>query len=327
MRRLAALSLEMLRYRVAVMLWMFMLLGAAYHGITRLPPVDLLALSIALAASYVAATTVNDIADAEIDKVNHPRGRGRPLVAGTATPRDLWVLNAVAAAVALGAGAVVGPRGLLVVAVSLVIGYVYSLEPFLLSYRPYTATPVLAVAYVLAPYAHGLALADVLPGRRDALFAGALFALFMARIVLKDFRDLPGDRMFGRRTFLIRHGKPATCLVSVLALAVGTTLLLLALPLSPLLDAVVLLYVAAVAFQLHRLSRTSDPHREQVAIGLAARMGNGLLVTVLAWLLLDAQGAGPQESALLAALLLAVYGGSFLLLARRPDQVLIGYKG
>lgn len=324
---LVSLAAEMLRYRVAVMLWMFMLLGAAYHGITSLPARDLLALSVALAASYVAATTVNDIADAEIDRVNHPAGRGRPLVRGTATPRDLWILNAVAAVVALAAGTVVGWRGLVVVAVSLTIGYAYSVRPLLLSYRPYSATPVLAVAYVLAPYAHGLALAHVWPGRRDAVFAAALFALFMARIVLKDFRDLVGDRRFGRRTFLIRHGKPVTCLVSAAALVLGTFLLEIALRPPPLLAVVLLGYSCAVAFQLHRLARIANPRGEQVAIGLAARMGNGLLITVLAWLLLRAQGASPRDTALLVGLLLAAFGGSFLILARRPDQVLIGYKG
>ena len=165
------------------------------------------------------------------------------------------------------------------------------------------------------------------PGPRDALFAGALFALFMARIVLKDFRDLPGDRMFGRRTFLIRRGKRVTCLVSAAALVLGTFLLVLALRPPPLLDAVLLVYSVAVGFQLHRLARIADPRGEQVAIGLAARMGNGGLVTVLAWLLLRAQAADSLDTALLVGLLLAAFGGSFLVLARRPDLVLIGYKG
>ena len=69
---------EMLRYRVAVMIWMFMLLGAAYHQPSSLLLDDLAALTIALPASYIAATTVNDIADEQIDRINHPAGRGRP---------------------------------------------------------------------------------------------------------------------------------------------------------------------------------------------------------------------------------------------------------
>ena len=41
----------------------------------------------------VSATALNDLADERIDKVNHPRDAGRPLVEGTATRRDLRILN------------------------------------------------------------------------------------------------------------------------------------------------------------------------------------------------------------------------------------------
>jgi 4-hydroxybenzoate polyprenyltransferase len=48
---------------------------------------------VALASSYVCVTTVNDIADKDIDRVNHPRDAGRPLVTGEAQERELYVLN------------------------------------------------------------------------------------------------------------------------------------------------------------------------------------------------------------------------------------------
>ena len=41
--------------------------------------------ALALAASYVAATSVNDIADADVDRINHPGDRARPLVTGDAS--------------------------------------------------------------------------------------------------------------------------------------------------------------------------------------------------------------------------------------------------
>jgi len=185
-RSLPRLALDMLRYRVAIMMWLFMLLGAAYHAIGSWPLDELAALTVALGASYVAATTVNDISDEEIDKINHPAGRGRPLVHGEATPGDLWRLNVVAAVVALAAGAYVGWRGIAVVVAALVIGYAYSVPPLLVSHRAYLAAPVLTLAYVVAPYLHGLALADVSPGASDLTFAVGLSCLFLARIVLKD---------------------------------------------------------------------------------------------------------------------------------------------
>ncbi len=48
------------------------------------------------AASYVAATSVNDIADADVDRINHPGDRARPLVTGDASERDLWRLHLLA---------------------------------------------------------------------------------------------------------------------------------------------------------------------------------------------------------------------------------------
>ena len=79
----ASLFVRMVRWRVAVTLWFFLLIGAAAQGPLR-PGVALLLAAASLAASYVVATTVNDIADRDVDRVNHPRDPGRPLVTGAA---------------------------------------------------------------------------------------------------------------------------------------------------------------------------------------------------------------------------------------------------
>ncbi len=78
---LARLAWTMLRYRVASMLWLFMLLGAAVRGgLDHVGWPHALA-AIALAASYVAATSLNDVADEDVDRINHPGDAARPLVA------------------------------------------------------------------------------------------------------------------------------------------------------------------------------------------------------------------------------------------------------
>src|SRR5205823_9839649 len=68
--KLPRLYVVMLRYRIAAMVAMFMLLGAAREARLELGPRYLWA-ALALASSYVAATALNDLADEEIDKVNH----------------------------------------------------------------------------------------------------------------------------------------------------------------------------------------------------------------------------------------------------------------
>jgi 1,4-dihydroxy-2-naphthoate polyprenyltransferase len=325
--RFSLLYVRMLRYRVATMLWMFLLLAAAYREGLSTPSWDYLWSTLALASCYVAATALNDVANRDIDRVNHPRDAGRPLVSGDATERDLLRLHVVAAALALVAALPLGWGGIGVVLVSLAIAVGYSLPPLTLSHRTLFAPFVLAVAYVLVPYTHGLLGADVSFTAKDITFMAALFALFIARIVLKDFRDRDGDARYGKPTLLLRAGKTVTCLASVTALAVGNVLLLLAVrPPAPV--AVVLeLFICAVAWMLLVLHRAVDRRDEQVAIGIGARMANGVLITTLATLLLDARGATAEEQLGLVSVLAVVFGVSFLTLVARPQDAVLGYKG
>ena len=122
--RLPRLYVVMLRYRVAVMVALFLLLGAAREGELRLGWRYVFA-ALALASSYVSATALNDLADEEIDKVNHPRDAGRPLVEGTAGRLDLLVLCLLAAALALVAAVPLGTAGTALIAAALLISQAY----------------------------------------------------------------------------------------------------------------------------------------------------------------------------------------------------------
>jgi 4-hydroxybenzoate polyprenyltransferase len=322
----ASLFVRMLRWRVAVTLWFFLLIGAAAQGPLRLG-ITLLLATLSLAASYVVATTVNDIADRDVDRINHPRDAGRPLVSGSATERDLWRTNAVAAPLALAAAAVAGGPILAVSAASLAIGYAYSLRPVRLSYRTWLAPAVLAVAYAVVPYVLGLLAAGGRVDRLDVLLCGSLYALFLARINLKDFRDRAGDAAYGKPTLLLAHGKRVTCIVTGVALLAGCVTLVVALGGHPGVVAVVSLLAAGILWMLWRLWRASEPRAEQLAIGLGAKTGNGLLACTLAWLVLEAQGAPEGMRVLVMAFLALVYGSVLIWLAGRPDDIEIVYKG
>jgi 4-hydroxybenzoate polyprenyltransferase len=322
----ASLFLRMVRWRVAVTLWFFLLIGAAAQGPLR-PGITLLLAAASLSASYVVATTVNDIADRDVDRINHPRDAGRPLVTGTASERDLWRTNAVAAPLALVTAAAAGAPVLAVSAASLAIGYAYSLRPIRLSYRTWLAPTILSVAYAIVPYALGLLAAGGRVDRVDVLLCGALYALFLARINLKDFRDRPGDAAYGKPTLLLAHGKTVTCAVTGIALAAGCATLVAALGAHPGVVAIVSLFAATILSMLWRLWRTSDPRDEQIAIGLGAKMGNGLLACTLASLVLRAHGAPEGMQVLAMAFLAVVYGSVLITLAGRPDDIEIAYKG
>ena len=324
MTRLPRLYLVMLRYRVAAMVALFMLLGAAREGPFEPGPRYLLA-ALALACSYVAATALNDLADEEIDRVNHPRDAGRPLVEGTGSRRDLLVLHVLAALLALASAAPLGIRALGLVAASLAVSQAYSARPVRLSYRVAGAPVALGLAYVVVPYSLGLVAAGGALRHAVGQLTLALLLLFTARIVLKDFRDRAGDALYGKPTLLLRYGKPATCAVSLAALAAADCVLVLAL--DPALALLVQPFLVAIASRLRALLLARDEREEQVAIGIGARMGNGLLLVVLAWLVVRGSGGSTAAAAVLAGSLGGLFFLGFATLASRPQDVVIGYKG
>jgi 4-hydroxybenzoate polyprenyltransferase len=323
MTRLAILYVRMLRYRVAVMLWMFMLLGAAFHGG---PTLALVWSALALASSYVAATTLNDVADRDLDRVNHPRDAGRPLVSGEATERELLRLNLLASVLAFLVSVPLGWMGILLVVCSLAIGRAYSAPPLLISYRTYLAPVVLGLAYAAVPYGLGVAAMGGSFGGEDVVLCAALTLLFLARINLKDFRDRRGDALYGRPTLLLRFGKTVTCAVSLAALVVGNVLLFAAVP-APELALLLEPFFLGIIWALHELWRAPEGRAEQVAIGIGAKCGNGLLLVLLAWLVLTAAGAGAADRLLFTLLLASAFGFAFAALVRSPERAIIGYKG
>jgi 4-hydroxybenzoate polyprenyltransferase len=213
------------------------------------------------------------------------------------------------------------------VVASLGIGEVYSLPPVRLSYRTYLAPVALSVAYVLIPYGLGVTVVGGRFERAGRWFAGSLLMLFLARISLKDFRDRKGDARFGRPTLLLRFGQTTTCVVSLGALAAGNVMLVSSLQLPLAIGVIVELFVGAVASRLLVLWRAADEREEQVAIGIGARMGNGLLITVLAWLALRAHGAPLQDQILVSSAVASLFVMGFWALVSRPEEALIGYKG
>jgi 4-hydroxybenzoate polyprenyltransferase len=178
-----------------------------------------------------------------------------------------------------------------IVGTSLLVSYAFSVGPIRLSHRWTLAPIALAIAYVALPYALGTAIAGGRWERADAPLVGGLFVLFFARIILKDLRDRLGDTRFGKPTLLLRIGKRATCAVSMAGAALGSAVLIAGLELPATIALLLGSCGLGIEWMLLRLARTDDERAEQVAIGIAARAGNGLLLAILALLILRGQGA------------------------------------
>lgn len=310
------------------MLLLFFLLGVAAHQKITVFSFDYIWVAIALASSYVAATTMNDIADRKIDSVNHPSSKGRPLITGEATEKDLYFVHLLAVAIVLIFAWLVSIKVVLILALSLLINYIYSLPPLKLSYRTHFAPLILSVAYVFIPYWLGTVVAQSAIGKQDLFFVIGLLSLFFGRIILKDFRDRKGDALYGKPTFLLRYGKKATCLLSFVSIILGNTFLFIGLPTKNLVIIFALeLYLVGIIFMLYKLYKVSDHEDEQTAIGIGAKMGNGLLLTILGLLVLVEYGAPVQTDILFVVVITGIFLLNFLVLVRKPEYAVIGYRG
>lgn len=325
--KLLRLFWRLLRYRVAVMLILFMLLAAAIHGTLGLHPWQFGIAAVALALSYVSATSSNDLADRKIDAVNHPTSYGRPLITGGAQPKDMWLLFGVASAGSVGLASLLGYRVGEVLALSILINILYSLPPARLSYRTFLAPLVLGVAYVGIPYLLALTVGRSDFDRQDTGWLAGLYLMFVGRIILKDFRDRTGDAKYHKPTFLLRFGKEATCIVSLTGLSIGGLLLVLQTRHTLWLATIVLLYLFSIAIMLGGLLQAPVGRHEQLYIGVGARMGNGLLITLLTALLLRSSGALAPTQLVVTAAVASLFFGNYISFLRHPEAATIGYKG
>jgi 4-hydroxybenzoate polyprenyltransferase len=300
-RRLLGLYATMLRWRASLTLVIFMVCGSVWHQHLLAITPQILMAGLAIASQYAALVSLNDLADEAIDRLNLRGFRDRPLVSSGASRRELRGVAGTAAVVSIGAGFLASPVIGTLLLVSLGLYAEYSLPPLQVSHRTWLAAPYLALGYVVVPYTAGVVAVGGRLGAHDAVFLPALLLLFLSRSLLKDLRDRWGDAAHGKRTLVLVHGKGTVCGLSMASLAAGLSLLELALlPADPWAAIAVLLFASGLGIFQVRLLRTSVLRDEVLVVLLAARISNGMLLTVLGLLLAQWAGAG-------AAVLAAVF--------------------
>jgi 4-hydroxybenzoate polyprenyltransferase len=269
------------RPAVVVLLGLFTATGLAQAG--QGENLALLARALVVVTGFLLfSVVVNDLADEAIDRVNLPGDRRRPLVAGTATRRELAATGAGAAVVALAAGATLHWGVVVVVVAGLALSAGYSLRPVRIADRGAAASLLLPAGYVAVPY-----LVGVLAGRGtlqpgDLMLLGGLYVGFIGRIVLKDFRDVRGDALFGKRTFLVRHGRRRTCRLSAACWMAGSVALAAVEQPTWALAGAWAAYLALALLLLWALSVECGARRDEALIAAIAIVGRGMLVTLLA---------------------------------------------
>jgi 4-hydroxybenzoate polyprenyltransferase len=279
-RRIRLLVL-LARPAVIVLLGLYAATGLAQagQGENRLLLAEAL---LVVVAFLLFSVVVNDLADEAVDRVNLPGDPRRALATGTAARREFVVIAVTAATAALAGSLLLHRAAVLVVAAGLALSAGYSLRPVRIAERGALASLVLPAGYVAVPYLVGvLAVRDSVRAG-DLVLLGGLYVGFIGRIVLKDFRDVRGDALFGKRTFLVRHGRRWTCVLSAACWIAGSLTLLEVRGLTRALAATWAAYLMAALWLLRDLSVERGARRDEALISAIAVVGRGMIITLLA---------------------------------------------
>lgn len=319
----------MIRYKSALVLLLFLLLGSMVHdhSLVSFLRVSSLLTALAIVSVYVCATCINDLADWEIDSINLQGHKDRPLVTGEGNRQDLIVLSIFTSVTAIGLAAFVNRLTLAAVIVGIILNASYSLPPFRVSYRAVVTPFYLTLCYVVVPYVagYGIVLSEKVV-TFNWLYLVSFYFLFLARICLKDFRDRKGDMLAGKPTLILTHGKKIVCYISVSSAFLGGLLLILLSTREPTLQWLLALFIASLLAIEYRLYTAKTESLELLSIGYGARMGNGILFSLLGTFLLRAQHAQLADLLIFYGSIAMIYGWLFWEYVKHPETFYFGNK-
>jgi 4-hydroxybenzoate polyprenyltransferase len=309
---------QMVRVRTTVLMFLFALMGYFYAN-NDTSPLKLGLIIFVLALWYANGTSLNDLADEEIDKVNLKLLQAeRPLVKGNAARSELRTLALVSAVLALGLSILISPLACLFTVLALVYGYFYSTPPLKISYRGIFATLSLSALYVFYPFFLGLEASKPVPVDlvRTTLLTLPLYACFIARILLKDIRDVAGDKKFGKRTFIVRYGQATTAVTSAIFWVIGITGLAAYLNNTVFTITGIALSIPLIAV-LANLAKEKLFENQLIYVAAMGRLANGVAFLVFI-LLLPLSAKQTTYSLAAVCILFAAMGAETLLHLRKP---------
>jgi hypothetical protein len=181
---------------------------------------------------------------------------------------------------------------------------------------PAIASLALPAGYVAVPYLLGIFAVRGTLRRADLLLLLGLYSGFIGRIVLKDFRDVRGDALFGKRTFLVRHGREATCAVSAVCWVIGAATVFAVRGHTAVLACVYTGFVVLTLSLLRRLARSSSARNDEALISAIAITGRGVCATLFAHFAMVAAGWSALAYDAVLGALLVQFAGQALHMAR-----------
>ena len=172
-----------------------------------LPIINVLILTfLAFFCCFSAGSVLNDIVDINIDKLNMPF---RPLQSKRVTYKEALIFMVGMYTIGIGASLLLTLKFFIVVIIFVIGSIFYSLPPIALEKRSFLAQISLSfVSFFLPAYGSVVLITDnfIIPTNLLLLFIS--FTLLYSFVnIIKDFKDIKGDKKGRKKTFVLHVGE------------------------------------------------------------------------------------------------------------------------
>lgn len=273
--------LKFARLRIIATCFALAFLGSVSGGAITLKTFFTL---LIIAAWTVHANSINDFSDRDIDKVNLKNAADRPLVTKDISYKKLWIIHFGSGFLTLFFSYFYGISAVIFTLLVLLIDYIYSLKPIRVTNRTIASPLLLSFAYVYYSFSLGYWSTSFTLGY-PWFFTTGLYFGFIARLLLKDFRDVKGDKQFGKVTFLLRYGTKTTCIISSMFWFLAALVVIKATSFAPGVIVPLILGLIMTFILLYKLSKAPKVNDQQNLIAFIAKIANFTIITILAYLL------------------------------------------
>lgn len=172
-----------------------------------IPPINTLLLaSLSFFCCFLAGTVLNDIFGMDIDKLNMPF---RPLQSKRVTYKEALIFMIGTYIVGIGLSLFLTFKFFITVIIFVIGSIFYSLPPLSLEKKSFLAQLSLSIVSFFIPVYSGVVLVTdtfIIPSNLLTLFI-SFTLLYSFAIIIKDFKDIKGDKIGKKRTFVLHVGE------------------------------------------------------------------------------------------------------------------------
>lgn len=168
----------------------------------------LLLSALSILSSWTFTLTLNDIYDVDIDRISNPQ---RPLPSGICEEWQLHEMSFISGLIALGISII--PKTLFHVLTFLFLGFIYSSPPLRLRKYP-LGSIFIALGSIIGFHAGYFSVSGRWWEGEIIKIIAIIFFAFSFGIIIKDLKDVEGDRAAGVRTFYTMLGKERGLMVT-----------------------------------------------------------------------------------------------------------------